>query len=174
MGDVNPSIRLAGDDLLTAAEAALLASDDRPPLPPGVRFRPTGCRIAVRLDARRGTFVQGALHPASSVTATSGLIIAPDEYAETPCTGVVVAVGPGIHESPMWHLELAPGKRVQFGKYNGVALDPSYFDAPGEYVVLDARHDKPKPHVPEVYGELINEAAVALGRVAASGEDLEP
>ncbi len=149
-------------------------TDARPPLPPGVRFRPTGCRIAVRLDARRGTFVKGALHPASSVQCEAGVILAPDEYQETPCTGVVVVAGPGIHESPMWHLELAPGKRVQFGKYNGTALSNDYFDAPGEYVVLDARHDKPKPHVPDVYGELINEAAVALGRVAVSGEDFEP
>lgn len=135
------------------------------------RFRPTACRIVVRLDERRSTFVKGALHPASAVSGASGLIVAPDEYQETPCTGVVVAVGPGIPESPM---QLAVGQHVLLGKYNGVPVPADYFDQPGEYVVLDARHDKPKPHVPDVYGELISEAATALGRVATSGEDIEP
>lgn len=129
-----------------------------------MRFRPTACRIVVRLDPRRSTFVKGAQHPASSVSEQSGVIIAPDYYQETPCTGVIVAVGPGIPESPMWHLGLEVGQRVQLGKFNGVALPAEYFDEPGEYVVLDARHDKPMPHVPEVYGELINDAAVSLGR----------
>jgi len=135
-------------------------------------FRPTACRIVVRLDDRRRTFALGALHPASAVSdSASSRIIAPDEYQETPCTGEVVAVGPGIPESPM---QLAVGQRVLLGKYNGTPIPSDYFDRPGEYVVLDARHDKPKPHVPEVYGELISEAAEALGRVATSGEELNP
>ncbi len=122
---------------------------------PRVRFRPLGCRIVVRLDPRRSAYTLGGFHPAGSVSAPTSTIIAPEEYQETPCTGVVVAIGPGIPESPMWHLGLEVGMRVQLGKYNGTPIPSEYFDAPGEYVVLDARHDKPKPHVPEVYGELL-------------------
>jgi co-chaperonin GroES (HSP10) len=119
-------------------------------------FRPTACRVAVRLDPRRATFALGALHPASLVgDASATMIVAPDEYQEQPCSGVVVAVGPGTPESPM---QIEVGQRVLLGKYNGIALSSDYFDRPGEYVVLDARHDKPKPHVPDVYGVIEEEA----------------
>jgi hypothetical protein len=145
-------------------------TDARLSLPLGVRFRPTACRIAVKLDPRRETFVRGGNHPAAAVSPErleSGLI-AVGAYDETPCTGVVVAVGPGIPESPML---LAVGQRVLLGKYNGTPIPGDYFgdtDPAAEYVLLDARHDKPKPHVPEVYGELLNDATPA-----PAGKDLK-
>jgi hypothetical protein len=66
---------------------------------------------------------------------------------------------------------LAVGQRVLLGKYNGTPISSDYFgdaDPAAEYVLLDARHDKPKPHVPEVYGELLNDATPA-----PAGKDLK-
>ncbi len=112
-------------------------------------MRPLGCRALVRLDARPDTYVPGG------VIVTCDALGRPGEHAHTqPVTATVLAVGPGLPGAPM---PVAVGEVVLLGQYNGVRVDPCLADPNADsrdesYWLLDCRHDKPKPHVPDVYG----------------------
>lgn len=98
-------------------------------------MRPTGTRVLVRLDPRATTYVPG------------GIVQTHDLSYVQPTTGTVVARGVRAPD------ELQPGVRVTFGKFNGLQVDPKHApDTDHEYWIMDARHDKPVPHVPDVYG----------------------
>ncbi len=105
-------------------------------------IRPIGTRILVRLHEKRVMY---------------GHLEMPDDYRKQPETGEIFAVGP---RAPR---ELAVGDIVYCGKYNGVGIPAPDHDPAGVYRMLEARHDKPMPHVPDVYGILEPEPGKPLG-----------
>lgn len=122
-------------------------------------LKPLTTKVIVKLDPKQTHWA--ATHPAEA-TSKVGTIIAPDSWQMQQCTGVVVACGPGIKSSPML---LSVGQRVLFGKYNGHVVPSEYCDSDepdGTFWLLDSRHDKPKPHVPEVYALLFDDTGKAL------------
>ena len=75
-----------------------------------MKIRPLHDRVIVkRLDNERKT--------------TSGIVI-PDNVAEKPDQGEVVAVGPGKKDDngKLIPMDLKPGDRVLFGKYSGQSV----------------------------------------------------
>lgn len=99
-------------------------------------LRPIGNRVLVKLDGR-------ASH--------SGAIEIPDEYRRQPETGTVIAVGAGRCDKRgvMPIIDIKPGDRVVFGKWNGEPVDPPDDDPSGEYYMMNI---DPSLRIQDVYG----------------------
>lgn len=80
------------------------------------QFTPIGSRVLVRVD--------------DNETKTPGGLFLPDVAARTATTGTVIAVGPGKwkEDGRRETMQLNPGDRVLFRRYNGIELGSSWPD----------------------------------------------
>jgi co-chaperonin GroES (HSP10) len=113
-------------------------------------FKPIGPRVLVRLDPEDTSI--GFLH-------------LPELCRFTPTTGTVVSVSDGYnrrtkdkrgrHEYSRLRsrVDIEPGARVCFGKFNGVIIESPSHDPTGVYVVMDVEPMQ-NDYIPDVYGVL--------------------
>ena len=126
------------------------------------QLKPIGPRVLVRLDAE-----------ASSL----GFLVLPELCRQTPVTGTVISVSDGynrrtrdkwqrfVYAAHRSRVDIAPGDRVVFGKFNGTPVDAPEHDPAGVYYVMDVEPMQ-NDYIADVYGVIEDEQEKKAERAA--------